>query len=93
MEEMSMEKTNCFDICLVEEANGKNTAVRAPYLVGREGMFVCYVANGIPKVGMIRKRIPSYKHDVLTQILFSVSKVHDAYMVFEPSWVIEEATI
>lgn len=88
-----MERTNCFDIYLVEDLKGQSRAVRAPYLAGREGMLVWFEGEKKPEIGIIRKRIPSYKNDALTEIFFSVSKVCDAYMIFEPSWVMEEAAI
>lgn len=88
-----MEKSKAFDLYLVEEADGRNVAVRAPYLAGREGMFACYFARESARVGRILLRIPTYSNDVLTQILFAASKVYDAYMVFEPSWVRDEENI
>ena len=85
-----MEKAKSFDLYMVEDEEGRSAAVRAPYLAGREGMFVCFSTKNGAKVGRIVLRIPTYSNDVLTQILFGTSKVYEAFMIFEPSWVRDE---
>lgn len=81
-----MEKTKSFDLYLVEDTTGRKTAVRAPYLAGREGQFVCFRTKECGQIGLILMRIPTYKNDPVTQILFLTSRVYEAEMIFEPSW-------
>lgn len=81
-----MENSKSFDLYLVEDSNGRKTAVRASYLAGREGQFVCFNTNKGAQIGLILMRIPTYQNDPVTQILFLASKVYQAEMIFEPAW-------